>query len=64
MWARKLSSRTGTDRQMDWPARIAGHDLGVRRRAEAVLRELRVEISEACTRLADEQGQPPLDEHD
>jgi hypothetical protein len=48
-----------------WPARIAGADLGLRRRAEAVLRELRrTEIAEACTKLADEQGEPPLDEQD
>jgi hypothetical protein len=39
-----------------WPARIAGQDLGLRRRAEAVLRELRVEISEAASKLADESG--------
>jgi hypothetical protein len=45
-----------------WPARIAGQDLGLRRRAEAVLRELRVEMSEAATKLADESGEPPLDE--
>jgi hypothetical protein len=44
------------------PARIAGQDLGVRRRAEAVVRELRTEIAEACTKLADEAGEPPLDE--
>ena len=48
-----------------WPARIAGADLGLRRRAEAVLRELRTEIAEARTKLADEQGEPPpLDEQD
>jgi hypothetical protein len=47
-----------------WPARIAGADLVVRRRAEAVLRELRTEIAEACTKLADEQGEPPLDVQD
>ena len=41
-----------------WPARIAGQDLGLRRRAEAVLQELRTEIAEACTKLADEQGEP------
>ena len=41
-----------------WPARIAGADLALRRRAEAVLRELRTEIAEACTKLADEQGEP------
>ena len=43
-----------------WPARFAGADLRLRRRAEAVLRELRTEIAEACTKLADEQGEPPL----
>jgi hypothetical protein len=41
-----------------WPARIAGTDLGLRRRAEAVLHELRVEISEAATQLADEAEEP------
>ncbi len=45
-----------------WPARVAGADL--RRRAGAVLRELRTEIAEACTKLADEQGEPPLGEQD
>ena len=47
-----------------WPARIAGADLGLRRRAEAALRELRTEIAEACAKLADEQGEPPLDVQD
>ncbi len=47
-----------------WPARVAGTDLAVRRRAEAVVRELRTEIAEACTKLAEEQGEPPLDEQD
>ena len=47
-----------------WPARVGGADLGVRRRAEAVLRELRTEIAEACTKRADEQGEPPLGEQD
>ena len=45
-----------------WLAHIAGADLGLRRRAEAVLRELRTEIAEACSKLADEQSEPPLDE--
>jgi hypothetical protein len=45
-----------------WPARIGGADLGVRRKAEAVLRELRVEIAEAATALADKCGEPPLDD--
>lgn len=45
-----------------WPARVAGADLVVRRKAEALLRELRVEISELATKLADEANEPPLDE--
>ena len=44
-----------------WDARIAGADLGLRRRAEAMLRELRTDIAEASTKLADEQDEPPLD---
>ena len=44
-----------------WPARIAGADLGLRRRAEAVLHELRIEIAEACQQMADKCGEPPLD---
>ena len=45
-----------------WPARIAGADLGLRRRAEAVLHELRTEIAEAASKLGDERSEPPLDE--
>jgi hypothetical protein len=44
-----------------WPARVAGQDLVVRRRAEAVLRELRTKIAEAATKLADECGEPSAD---
>jgi hypothetical protein len=44
-----------------WPARIAGQDLGLRRRAETMLRELRTEIAEACTKVTDDQDEPPLD---
>ena len=47
-----------------WPARIAGRDLALRRRADAVLRELRTEIAEACTKMADEANEPPLDQQD
>jgi len=45
-----------------WPARIAGADLGLRRRAEAVLHELRTEIANACLEMADKCGEPPLSE--
>jgi hypothetical protein len=44
------------------PARVAGADLGARRKAEAVILELRREIAEACNKLADERGEPPLDQ--
>ena len=45
-----------------WPARVAGTDLVVRRRAEAVLRELRSGIAEVASKLADQRGEPPLDD--
>jgi hypothetical protein len=44
-----------------WPARVAGTDLVVRRRAEAVLRELRTDIANACLEMADKSGELPLD---
>lgn len=36
-----------------WPARIAGTDLVLRRRAEALLLELRKALADECNRLAD-----------
>jgi hypothetical protein len=45
-----------------WPARIAGPNLELRRRAEALLIELRRDIANACDRLGDERGEPPLDQ--
>jgi hypothetical protein len=45
-----------------WPARIAGQDLGLRRKVEAVVRELRVELAVACTKMADEANEPALDD--
>ena len=47
-----------------WPARIAGTDLGLRRKAEALVFEMRKEMAEAAIKLADEQGEPPLDEQE
>jgi hypothetical protein len=47
-----------------WPARIAGPDLGLRRKAEAVVRELRVELAVACTKMAGAANEPPLEEQD
>jgi hypothetical protein len=41
-----------------WPARIGGHDLALRRKAEALVFELRTEIANQCQRLADEHGEP------
>jgi hypothetical protein len=37
-----------------WPARISGHDQALRRKAEALIFELRTEIANACQRQADE----------
>jgi hypothetical protein len=45
-----------------WPAGIAGTDLALRRKAEALLRKLRIEMSQAATALADEEGEPSLEE--
>ena len=45
-----------------WSARVAGTDLVVRRRAEAVLQELRTDIANACLEMADTCGEPPLNE--
>jgi hypothetical protein len=45
-----------------WPVRIAGNDLVLRRKAEALLHELRVEIAKACERMADEVGEPQLEQ--
>ena len=41
-----------------WPPRIAGNDLVLRRKAEALLFELRVEIARACEAEADRRGEP------
>jgi len=41
-----------------WPARVAGADLVLRRKAEAVLHELRIEIATACREMADKNGEP------
>jgi hypothetical protein len=71
---RTLVSREAHDAQIDqlaglvltklgqWPARIAGADLVLRRKAEALLRELRIEMSQAATAQADAEGEPSLEE--
>ena len=41
-----------------WPARVAGNDLMLRRKAEAVLFELRVKIADLCNARADAQKEP------
>src|SRR4029077_16965568 len=47
------------------PARCAPRgDLAIRRSIERVVFEVRTEIAKACTRLEEEQGEPPLDEQD
>jgi hypothetical protein len=45
------------------PARCAPHgDLATRRAIERVVFEVRTEISEACSKMADKCGEPPLSE--
>jgi hypothetical protein len=43
-------------------ARCGGRDLAVRRAIDKAVFELRLEISEACSRKADEHNEPPLDD--
>jgi hypothetical protein len=40
------------------PARCGGRDLGVRRAIDKAVFDLRVELAETCTRLANERGEP------
>jgi len=42
-------------------ARCGGRDLGVRRAIDKAVFDLRLEVSQACARLADERGEPPED---
>jgi hypothetical protein len=42
--------------------RCGGRDLAVGRAIDKAVFEMRVEISEACTKLADERNEPPLDD--
>jgi len=37
-------------------------DIQVRRNIDAVVMQIRREISETCSKIADERGEPPLDE--
>jgi hypothetical protein len=43
-------------------ARCGGRDLTARRAIDKAVFDLRVEISEACSELADQRGEPPLDD--
>jgi hypothetical protein len=43
-------------------ARCGGRDLAARRAIDQAVYDLRLEISEACAKLADERGEPPLDD--
>ena len=42
-------------------ARCGGRDLAVRRAIDQAVYDLRREISAACSKMADERGEPPLD---
>jgi hypothetical protein len=44
------------------PARCGGRDLAVRRAIDRAIFDLRVELAEACTKLADQRGEPPLED--
>jgi hypothetical protein len=44
------------------PARCGGRDLAVRRAIDKAVYDLRVEIAEACTKQADQRGEPLDDE--
>ena len=44
------------------PARCAGRDLATRRAVEQAVFDMRRDISEAATKLADQHGEPVLDE--
>jgi hypothetical protein len=39
-------------------------DMAVRRNIDAVVYQVRTELAQACTRMADERGEPPLDQQD
>ncbi len=39
-------------------------DMVVRRNIDAVVHQVRTELAQVCTRMADERGEPPLDEQD
>ena len=44
------------------PARCGGRDLAVRRAIDKAVYDLRAELAEACAKIADERGEPPLSE--
>ncbi len=39
-------------------------DMVVQRNIDAVVHQIRTELAQACTRMADERGEPPLDQQD
>jgi hypothetical protein len=43
-------------------ARRGGRDLAARRAIDQAVYDLRLEIYEAATKLADQRGEPPLDD--
>jgi hypothetical protein len=43
-------------------ARCGGRDLAARRAIDQAEYDLRLEIPEAATKLADQRGEPPLDD--
>ena len=49
-------------RQSGFAARCGGRDLAARRAIDQAVYDLRLDISEAATKLADQRGEPPLDD--
>ena len=70
---RELVRRTDVDELIDQiagavPTHLSGmaarcsNDLTVRRKMDAVVRQVRTEIAEHRTKIADERGEPPLEQ--
>jgi hypothetical protein len=70
---RELVRRTDVDELIDGIAGVVlihlsgmsarcSRDMQVRRNIDAVVRQVRSEIAEACSKIADECGEPPLEQ--
>ena len=50
------------DREQELVTRSTRGDLAARRGIEQAVRELRAEIATICQQMADERGEPPLEQ--